>query len=92
MTTITVTTTRTPRNRPSRLRAAAVALAATLGTLARQAATPHKAALANLTRMPLTVVGLGCADYAAWHLGAGWGWLATAASLVFLEHLIADEQ
>lgn len=90
--TITVTATRTPRNRPSRLRAAAVTLWATLTTLATRAATPHRAALANLAHMPLTVAGLGCADYAAWHIAAGWGWAAIAASLILLEHLIADEQ
>ena len=92
MATITVTTSRTPRTRPSRLRAAATALWATLTAIATRAATPHKAALTNLAHMPLTVVGLGCADYAAWHIAAGWGWAAIAVSLILLEHLIADEQ
>ena len=91
MATITITTTPHPNAR-RRLRNAAVTLWATLTTLATRAATPHKAALANLAHMPLTVAGLGCADYAAWHIAAGWGWAAIAASLILLEHLIADEQ
>lgn len=42
--------------------------------------------------MPLTVAGVGCIDFAAYHLSHGWGWLATGLSLVVLEHIIADEQ
>lgn len=93
MASITITATRDPRRGPRarRLVAAALVVWHTLGTLARTAATPHRAALINLAHMPLTVAGLGCADYAAWHLGAGWGWLAIAASLILLEHLAADE-
>lgn len=41
--------------------------------------------------MPLTVIGAGCGDFAAFHISHGWGWLAVAASLVVVEHLIADE-
>lgn len=90
---VTITAARTPRaDRPRRLRNAALTVRRTLAVLGIRAATPHRAALANLTHMPLTASGLGCADYAAWHLGAGWGWLAIAASLILLEHLIADEQ
>ncbi len=92
MASITITTSRDPHRTPGRLRNTALTLWTTLATLARLGATPHRAALTNLARMPLTVIGLGCADYAAWHLAAGWGWLATAASLILLEHLIADEQ
>jgi hypothetical protein len=52
---------------------------------------PARAPLANLASMPLHVAGLGCADFAAFHLSHGWGWLALGASLVWLEHVIADE-
>ncbi len=92
MTSVTITTTRTPRNRPRRVTNAALVLWHGLATIARQAATPHKAALVNLTHMPLTLAGTGCVDFAAFHLAHGWGWLVTGLSLVFLEHLIADEQ
>jgi hypothetical protein len=89
---ITITAARTPRtDRPRRLRAAAITLWGAITALAIAAATPHRAAIANLAHMPLTVVGFGCADYAAWHLGGGWGWLAIAISLILLEHLVADE-
>lgn len=91
MASITITTSRDP-HRTRRLRAVALAFWSAFAALGRRAVTPHRAAAANIGRMPLTTAGLGCADYAAWHLGAGWGWLAIAASLVLLEHLIADEQ
>lgn len=54
--------------------------------------TPHKAALGNLAHMPLTVIGAGCIDFAAFHLAHGWGWLVTGLSLVVIELAIADEQ
>jgi hypothetical protein len=53
--------------------------------------TPYKAALANLLNSPLTVLGLGCIDYAGFHLGSGWGWLVTGVSFFVLELVIADE-
>lgn len=59
--------------------------------LAAAAARPHRAALANLRAIPLTVAGAASMDFAAFHIGHGWGWLATGISLVLLEHLIADE-
>jgi hypothetical protein len=52
--------------------------------------TPHKASLARLADMPLTVIGTGGIDFSAWHLGHGWGWLVTGASLWLIEHMIAD--
>jgi hypothetical protein len=52
----------------------------------------HKASLKRLTEIPLTVIGVGCVDFAAFHLGNGWGWLVTGLSLVVLEHLIADTE
>lgn len=84
------------RTRPARIPAAARsgvrAAASHLATLARRAVTPHRAALTNLADIPLTAAGTGCIDYAAWHLGTGWGWLVTGISLLVLEHLIADDQ
>ena len=56
------------------------------------AAAPHKASLARLWDIPLTVMGAGCMDFAAFHLAHGWGWLVTGVSLVLVEHLIADER
>lgn len=52
---------------------------------------PHKASLRNLGQIPLTVCGTGFIDFAAFHLGHGWGWLVTGISLIVLEHLIADD-
>jgi hypothetical protein len=52
---------------------------------------PAKPVLANLAAVPLHVAGLGCIDFAAFHLAHGWGWLATGVSLIWLEHVIADE-
>lgn len=65
---------------------------ATVAGLAKRAVTPHKAALANLKAIPLTVAGAGCVDFSAFHLAHGWGWLVTGISLVLLEHIIADDQ
>lgn len=52
---------------------------------------PVRPVLANLAAVPLHVAGLGCVDFAAFHLGHGWGWLVTGATLIWLEHVIADE-
>ena len=52
---------------------------------------PARPALANLAAMPLHVAGLGCIDFAAFHLAHGWGWLVMGASLIWLEHVLADE-
>jgi hypothetical protein len=54
--------------------------------------SPAKPAWKNLASVPLFVAGLGCADFAAFHLAHGWGWLATGVSLIVLENAIADEQ
>lgn len=69
------------------------------GTVARAAGAlrrmvmPVRAPLANLASVPLHVAGLGCLDFAAFHLPdpGFWGWAVVAASLVWLEHVIADE-
>lgn len=60
-------------------------------TVGRVALTPHKASLLRLTEMPLSVIGYGLADFAAFHVDHGVGWLATAVSLIVIEHLIADD-
>lgn len=60
-------------------------------TIAGLIVKPHQASIANLWNVPFTVAGLGCADYAAFHVSAGLGWLVTGASLVLIEHLIADD-
>lgn len=52
---------------------------------------PVRPVAANLASVPLTVAGLGCMDFAAFHLAHGWGWLVTGVSLMWLEHVIADE-
>lgn len=75
----------------SRLRGYATAAGNAVKRAAARAITPHKAALGNLTSMPLTVAGAACVDFAAFHLAHGWGWLVTGISLVLLEHAIADE-
>lgn len=53
---------------------------------------PYRAALGNLRSIPLTAAGAACIDFAAFHLGHGWGWLVTGLSLVLVEHVIADER
>jgi hypothetical protein len=81
---------RTPRIRPAWDKvSAAFVLAA--GVVVAFTLTQHKASLKKLTEMPLTVVGAGCIDFAAFHLGNGWGFLVTGLSLILIEHLIADE-
>lgn len=54
-------------------------------------ARPVRAPLANLASIPLHVAGLGCLDAAAfeWHTIAGLA--LTGLSLIWLEHVIADE-
>lgn len=55
-------------------------------------ASPHKASLRRLADIPLTVAAVPLADFAAFHISHGWGFLATAASLVVVEHIIADPE
>jgi hypothetical protein len=50
----------------------------------------HKASLRRLTEMPLTVVGHGLADFAAFHVNHGLGFFAIAVSCMVVEHLISD--
>lgn len=76
----------------SRLTRAARTTVAAVTFAARVAARPHRAAVGNLLHMPFTAAGAACIDYAAFHIGSGWGWLTTGISLIIVEHLIADEQ
>lgn len=52
---------------------------------------PPKAAVSKLADIPLTVAGLACVDFAAFHLAHGWGWLVTGLSLLLLEFMASDE-
>lgn len=80
------------RRSTPRITSVIAAITEVLTAVIRKAVTPHKASIANLKAVPLTVAGTGCIDYAAFHLGGGWGWLATGASLILLEHIIADSE
>ena len=75
----------------ARLRGLAASAGSAVRFVTKAAVKPHRAALANLLHMPLTVAGVACADFAAFHISHGWGFLATGVSLIVLEHLIADE-
>lgn len=59
--------------------------------VAEAAVAPHETALSNLARMPLTVAALAVADTGSFLQLHGWGYLITAASLLWLEAKIADE-
>jgi hypothetical protein len=61
------------------------------GTVIKTALTPHRASLARLADMPLSVVGTGGIDFAAFHVDHGVGWLVLGVSLWVIEHLIADD-
>lgn len=74
-----------------RLRGAARSVLRVAKAAVVKAATPHRAALANLKAIPLTVLGAVCVDFAAFHYIHMIGWVVTGVSLVVLEHLIADE-
>lgn len=74
-----------------RLRGAARSVVRVVKSAVVKAATPHRAALANLKDIPLTVLGIASVDFAAFHYIHMIGWLVTGVSLVVLEHLIADE-
>lgn len=85
-------TGRIPSQRSGRLKARARQARRAVTAIAAAAVKPHRASLKRLADIPLTVVGAGFADFAAFHVGHGWGWLATAASLIVVEHLIADPE
>lgn len=52
---------------------------------------PARPALANLASIPLHVAGLGCIDAAAFVGNDIAGLVVTGLSLIWLEHVIADE-
>lgn len=80
------------RRMPPRILAVLTVLMGVVMGVAQKAVAPHKASIANLKAIPLTVAGTGCIDFAAFHVGHGWGWLVTGVSLVLLEHIIADSE
>ena len=75
----------------ARLRGLAASAGSAVRFVTKAAVKPHRAALANLLHMPLTVAGVSVIDFAAFHIGHGWGFLVTGVSLIVLEHVIADE-
>jgi hypothetical protein len=81
---------RQPRVGPAVRRIGSV-VSGVLLSVVRVVAAPHKASLARLWDIPLTVTGAGFVDFAAFHVAHGWGWLVTGLSLVVIEHLISDE-
>jgi len=80
------------QRKPLSLLPVITAVVGVVRSVAKKIVAPHKASLANLRAVPLTVAGAGCIDYAAWHLNSGLGWLAIGASLLVLELIIADEE
>lgn len=57
----------------------------------RKALSPHRASLIRLAEMPLTVMGAGCIDAAAFAGDLIAGLVITGISLILVEHMIADE-
>lgn len=57
----------------------------------KRAIAPHKASLANLASIPMTLIGTACIDFAAFHLAHGWGWFVTGISFILIEHIVSDE-
>lgn len=43
-------------------------------------------------QVPLHIAGLGCIDFAAFHVAHALGWLVTGASLIWLEHVLAGDE
>lgn len=93
---ISVTWEHGPGHAPGRWRRKLAILAGPVASvfafIAASAVKPHKASLRRLADMPLTVIGTGAIDFAAFHVAHGWGWLVTGASLMVIEHLIADNE
>ena len=82
-----------PRQLPAQLlpRVHAGKLLRRAAGLAGQLVRPAKPVLANAAKVPLHIAGLASIDFAAFHVAHGWGWLVTGVSLIWLEHVIADE-
>lgn len=72
--------------------ALASALISALTLTGKAAIAPHKASLANLWSIPLTVAGVGCVDTGVFFASVVAGWIVTGLSLILLEHVIADER
>jgi hypothetical protein len=53
---------------------------------------PAKPVLANAASIPLTIAGIGCIDAGISLFSFRIGLIVTGLSLMWLEHLIADEQ
>jgi len=62
-----------------------------IASAAAKAVSPHKASLVRLTEIPLTVMGAGCIDAAAFVGNLIAGLVVTGITLVLLEHVIADD-
>lgn len=79
-------------SRPAgRLLGACRAAAVTAARAAGRAIAPHRASLARLADIPLSLAGTAGIDFAAFHVSHGVGWLVLGASLWVIEHMIADD-
>lgn len=87
-----VITTIDGQNRRIRTFAVLVSVWTFLTVVASSAVAPHRASLANLKAMPLTVAGFGFVDFSAFYIGHGWGFLVIGLSLFLLEHMIAEDE
>lgn len=62
-----------------------------IGALAARLARPARAPLANLAASPLHAAGLACIDAGVFTASLTAGLIITGLSLMWLEHVIADE-
>lgn len=62
------------------------------GRFLSRLAKPVRAPLVNLASIPLHVAGLACVDIGVFTACPVAGWIVTGLSLIWLEHVIADEQ
>lgn len=53
--------------------------------------SPHKASVAKLAEIPLTVAGVGCIAAGVFLASAIAGFIVLGGALILLEYLIADE-
>lgn len=58
---------------------------------AAKALAPVRPVMKNLASYPLTVAMAACADIGAFEVFHHAGWFVLAASLAYLEHVLADE-
>ena len=87
MSSLTVELRRDAQAKPSRLKAM---LSHTARTAVRAVVAPHRASLARLWDIPLTVLGTAGIDFASFHVNHGVGFLVTGLSLLVIEHMISD--